>query len=187
MEPTITCLDARIEQEVRTPSDVETGDVIAFRTAACWPGRDATGFINHRVIETREGPDGPEYLTQGDANPKPDCWIPFDAIVGKVVDVQRNVYPENAALREAVNIVTGAALAAQRDYLDHIEVICGHRDPDACTATGADYDKGVRLWERTERTKADLDCWLTKARNSEYPGHIPADCKEETQFPGIPQ
>lgn len=177
MEPTLSCLDGRWERAVRSPEDVAVGSIVAFPTATCWPReRHAPGMTQHRVIAIREGSDGPEYLTQGDSNPEPDCWMPLGAIKTVVVRIAHDLHPENAPLRQAVNLVAAAALEARAEYLDFIEAQCGHRDPTRCSLGGRDYDTAIWLMERANRTKADHDCWQAKAIHAEYPGHIPKGC-----------
>ena len=153
------------------------GDVVTFEERACWQGPFQSPYTRHRVVAIRAGSDGTEYLTEGDANPEPDCWVPFDAIRKVIVDVRKNVYPANKPLLDAVQLILAAYDESGREYLDHTEVICGTRDPVQCAPPpGAARDKGLRLWEQTERLKADFECWTSKAIRSEYPGHIPDGC-----------
>lgn len=180
MEPAITCLDALVKQRIKAPEDVDVGDVVSFPSNECWPGRyqsdTMSGYTSHRIVAVRAGEDGPEYLTQGDNNLEPDCWLPFEFLHTKVVEVRRGLYPANAALRNAVNLMAEAARTAIDEYLDHIEAACGHRGPDPCPLKGAAYDTADYLFNRADQLAADHDCWVTKAVLSEYPGHIPASC-----------
>ena len=191
MTPALTCLDQAAVRTVTEPAQIAVGDVVTFKSHACWDYRFGVGvseYVRHRVVAVRAGTDAPEYLTQGDANPEPDCWVPFGAVHWVVVDVRKNVYPANKPLFDAVQLVLTAYNEAERAYLDHTEAICGHRDPANCAPPhGADRDHGERLWERTERLKADLECWFTKARRSEYPGHIPATCQDPQTVVRVPR
>lgn len=94
-----------------------------------------------------------------------------------VVDVRKNVCTANRPLFDAVQLILTAFDDAGRAYLDHTEAICGTRDPAQCAPPpGAARDKGIRLWEQTERIKADYERWASKARRSEYPGDVPDGC-----------
>ena len=176
MAPAVTCLDAVQWDDVTEPAQIAVGKVVSFQTSTCWPNRPTTGVTVHRVIAIRAGVAGPEYLTQGDANPEPDCWVPYASIERVQVGVIKNRYPENAQLHTAMMRARDAYFQAQVGYLDYIEGQCGHRNPTRCTLTGANYDTAKRLWERTERTKTAAECWRNKALGSQYPGHIPDIC-----------
>ena len=153
------------------------GDVVSFEDRVCRPPTPGFPYTKHRIIAVRTGEAGPEYLTKGDNSLRLDCWIPLEAIRQVVVDVRKNVYPGNKPLFDAVQLILTALNEAGREYLDHTEAICGSRDPAPCAPPqGAARDKGIRLWELTEQLGADYECWASKARRSEYPGHIPDGC-----------
>jgi hypothetical protein len=59
------------------PPHIHFGDVLAFDSA----GR----LIVHRLVRIAPG----QYLLKGDNNPQPDGWFPADAILGRVVRVER--------------------------------------------------------------------------------------------------
>ena len=70
----------------------------------------------HRVVEIRQLDGTWYYLTKGDAFDKPDnCWAPHRDVLGVVVKVERNLYPENTKLRQAVNAAKAEMLANPRD------------------------------------------------------------------------
>jgi signal peptidase len=59
------------------PEDVAVGDVITFQLVSGRPE-----VATHRVIAVTESPDGgPEFVTKGDANPKPDDVVVVPAQV----------------------------------------------------------------------------------------------------------
>ena len=176
MEPAITCLDQRVERWAPLPDDVAVGSVVSFASTTCWPDDPAAATTSHRVIEVRGSGERTEYLTQGDANPDPDCWLSHDAIKTVTVDVRRNVYRENTELRDAVNAARTAYDTAKADYLVFIEVECGVTDPTACALSGDAYDEGRRLYEHKEATKVQFECWFASAKRMERPGHIPERC-----------
>ena len=68
MRPTINPGDLVIAYAVR-PTDIRNGDIITFRAPL---GSHAP--YTHRVVRIIAGPDGPEFTTKGDANPRPDIW-----------------------------------------------------------------------------------------------------------------
>ena len=175
MAPALTCLD---QVAVRTPTaeeQITVGDVVSFPMRVCIPFT-APRHIEHRVVAVRAGEDGTEYLTKGDANLEPDCWVPFHLIKHVVVDVRKDVFPANGPLYVAVRVVWAAHREAMVAYLDDVEALCGHRDPALCSPPASPaYDEMVRKWQRAEATHADLECWVQKAQLSQYPGHIPRD------------
>lgn len=73
---------------VRTkPEEIKNGEIIVFR------GRGGE-LIIHRVVDIVFINNTYYYVTKGDNNPGPDVWhfgnmpgIPFDKVVGKVVDI----------------------------------------------------------------------------------------------------
>jgi signal peptidase I len=52
-----------------SPERIEAGDIIAF-TAPTGSNR----LVTHRVVEVDPSPDGPAFITRGDANPSADPW-----------------------------------------------------------------------------------------------------------------
>ena len=82
MSPAIDPGDVVVAERV-APSDVRNGDVITFRAPL---GSHAP--YTHRVVRIRYGADGPEFVTQGDANAAPDGWTVRYAAEGwRVVQV----------------------------------------------------------------------------------------------------
>ena len=69
--------------------EIRTGDIVMF----CEPG---TGrYVMHRVWDQRDG----QYLIWGDNCPKPDGWMPADAIWGRITLIergQREIRPDPA-------------------------------------------------------------------------------------------
>ena len=68
MRPVINPGDLVIARAVR-PTDIRNGDVITFRAPL---GSHAP--YTHRVVRVISGPDGPQFITKGDANATPDVW-----------------------------------------------------------------------------------------------------------------
>ena len=68
MQPAIDPGDLVVAQRL-SPADIGNGDVITFRAPT---GSQAP--YTHRVVRTVHRPDGPEFVTQGDANAAPDLW-----------------------------------------------------------------------------------------------------------------
>ena len=114
MEPAITCLDTVTWNYNFTPDDLVVGATVRVPNRACDLAAEPSTFA-HRVIDIRTVAGQPEYLTKGDANPEPDCWVPFHRINAYIIDIEKNVRPENAELRDHVN-------QARRDF-DHASLI----------------------------------------------------------------
>ena len=190
MEPVLTCLDRPIWLEDFTPEDVVIGATISY-DPDCWEDEANNLGTAHRVlnIEVREGVH--YYWPKGDANQKADgCWIPETSVRGYLIDIEKNVRMENAALRDAVNSskATRDARAAESEaaenaYLDVIERYCGHRVPEECyldpgpyAVADAAYARWNAAFQRYEAAWTLWDCWYDNALKSEYPGHIPHAC-----------
>lgn len=78
MEPALDTGGVAFVERIQ-PEDVRVGDIITFRRP------DADAQVTHRVIEVVATPEGPRYLTKGDANEIPDEWVVRPSqLVGKV-------------------------------------------------------------------------------------------------------
>ena len=85
MHPTINPGDLVIARAV-DPEAIRNGDVITFRAPL---GSHAP--YTHRVVRTMYQPDGPHFVTKGDANPAPDGWTVHYAAEGwRLVGVLRH-------------------------------------------------------------------------------------------------
>lgn len=85
MRPAINPGDLVIAQAVR-PADIRNGDIITFRAPL---GSHAP--YTHRVVRIISSPDGPQFVTRGDANATPDGWTVHYAAEGwRVVHVLRH-------------------------------------------------------------------------------------------------
>ena len=190
MEPVITCLDRPLWLLDFKPEDVVIGATISY-DPDCWEDQANVVGTAHRVlnIEVRGGVY--YYWPKGDANKKADgCWIPETSVRGYLIDIEKNVRMENAALRDAVNGAKAARDArrvesenARAAYLDVIERYCGHRVPGECyldpgpyAVADAAYYRYDAAYEKYDAAWNLWDCWYDNALKSEYPGHIPHAC-----------
>lgn len=102
MHPAINPGDLVVARPVR-PTDIRNGDVITFRAPL---GNHAP--YTHRVVRTLYRPDGPHFVTQGDANAAPDAWtVHYTAEGWRVAQVFRHAglvlaFRESAAGRGLV-------------------------------------------------------------------------------------
>ncbi|MCY4623943.1 MAG: hypothetical protein OXC99_02945 [Chloroflexi bacterium] len=161
MEPLLTCLDSATWLSDFTPDDVVVGATITFPGARCWPGD--TGHTAHRVIDVRTINGVREYLPKGDANDDADCWIPHSAVRDYIVEIHKNTRPANAELRDGVN-------TAKENYRQlRVRHGCSRSFSQTCYASGTAYTQLVRAYRAYQ-------CWLSNARESRYPGHIPNPC-----------
>ena len=188
MEPVITCLDRPIMLEDFKPADVVIGATIGY-DPDCWEDEANVVGTMHRVvnIEVRDGVY--YYWPKGDANEKADgCWIPETSVRGYLIDIEKNVRMENAALRDAVNgakATRDAAWArAEATLASYYAVRDRHCQRDeGCTVPTPIYNQLNRLWaaydaayDRYSATWDLWDCWYDNALRSEYAGHIPHAC-----------
>ncbi len=173
MEPVVTCLDEATWLEDFRPEDITVGATIAFHPGC---GDDVSGRgTAHRVeaIEVRGGVH--YYWPKGDNNLAADgCWIPEQNIRGYIVEMHRNVRPENAELRELVNEAIDTWKEAVAAYFALYDRYCerGQR----CTVPTNVFVRLQTLERAWESTLDDLACWQESAKASQYPGHIPWRC-----------
>ena len=156
------------------------------------------------AIEVRDGVH--YYWPKGDAADEPDgCWVPEAHVTGYVIEMHKDVNPENAELRENVNAAWAALSAAEAaldeaksvldeadaHYDDLMERLCGAGvSPSNCVLPTAQYNLATAAYNRytiayQEYSAAfDLykaafgtwECWQIAAKKSERPGHIPYSC-----------
>ena len=164
MYPAITCLDRGTWLEEFNPEDIVVGATISFNPN-CWEeGPDGTPTA-HRVKEIKVE-DGTYYFwPRGDANREDDgCWVHQDNVEGYLIEIEKDVVPENAYLQSQVR-------AARVAYDNLWSTHCGHVGPSGtCYLSGYIYD--------IVRDALNLyNCWLRNAQESRYPGHIPNHCR----------
>ena len=171
MEPVITCMDEATWLYDFDPADIVVGTTIAFHPA-CWKSERA---IAHRVVNIQVR-DGVHYFwPQGDAADEPDgCWVPESAVRAYIIEVHKDVRPDNAELREAV-------LAAKETFDEALDAYYALRDRyctrgAACTVPNSIYGRLVQLRAEAVRAQSVYRCWIKNAKDSKYPGHIPHDC-----------
>jgi signal peptidase I len=122
MRPAINPGDLVIARRVQ-PTDIRNGDVISFRAPL---GSHAP--YTHRVVRILYRADGPEFITQGDANARPDVWTVHYATDGwRVVHVLRHA----GRFLAVEQSVTGRRLIAASVFIVTIAlmwpVFAGHR------------------------------------------------------------
>ena len=206
MEPQITCLDRVHLAPPTDPEDIVVGVVINV-DPHCGEGDGDGRGVAHRVtaIKVRNGVH--YYATKGDAIGAVDtCWIPYSDVLEYLIAVDKDVYPENAELRDQVNSALAAFraeqvkvdaverryLAARETYFALIEQICGEgvsfgncpRMTDAQEQQiRASFDHSEDLYDEFRAASRELsaarrhwECWYRNAERSLGPGHIPHPC-----------
>ncbi len=155
MEPTISCLDEATWLADFRPEDIVVGATIVF-SPSCWN----TQRVAHRVLEV-EVRNGTHYFwPKGDGNRQADgCWVPETNVEMYIVEVHRNVRPENAALRNHVN-------SAKDTYYELLDRYCGDIPSQECRLPNREYSEVRAAFD-------NYSCWTDVALNSRNPGHIP--------------
>ena len=121
--------------------------------------------------------DGVHYFwPKGDAANEPDgCWVPETHVRGYIVEIHKNVRPENAELR-------GAVLSAKETYDEALDAYYVVRDRYCarsamrCTVPNSVFGRITQLRQDAVRAHALYGCWIKNAQDSAYPGHIPHEC-----------
>ena len=201
MEPKLTCLDEVTILRNYASEDITVGTIVVFqgeeecvlRGPAEWLFGNRyqpclqylRPWIIHRVEDI--GPDG--YLTQGDASPESDGWIAMEDVVGYGIQVYRNVNPENARLRNAINAAKAqldsaeqALAAAEARWEVQVNEYCGANVGcevyyyDESDEVYVVYQQYERAFEQYKRAFDTYECWYKNAEDAQYPGHIPYSC-----------
>ncbi len=206
MEPAITCLDRVWLVPPTDPQDIVVGVVINV-DPHCGEGDGDGRGVAHRVtgIKVRNGVH--YYATKGDAVSAVDtCWVPYSDVLEYIIAVDKDVYPENAALRNGVNgalaafraeqVRAGAVeqryLAAREAYFTLIEQVCGvgvsfgncpHMTAAQEQQIRDAYDRSEDLYDDFRAASRELsaarrhwECWYRNAVRSLGPGHMPHEC-----------
>ena len=168
MEPAITCLDEVVILTNFSADEIVIGSVISFESKNCEnlddSGRD---YILHRV--TAIGGEGRSiyFDTKGDNNPEPDgCRTPPELVEGYIIEINRNVYPGNAQLRDKVNNAEAAYDSAYDEYVRLYTRYCGI-SPEAaeedCTLPTREYNAVNYAWEQVEYRRCRYNNALREA------------------------
>lgn len=171
MYPAITCTDRGTWLEKFNPEDIVVGATISF-SPNCWEEEPGDVSTAHRVKEIKVENGVYYFWPRGDANREDDgCWVHQDNVDGYLIEIQKNVVPENAYLQSQVR--------ASRVAYDNLwSRYCGHvSQSQKCYLSGGIYD--------IVRDALNLyNCWLRNAEESKYPGHIPNQCKPVSEAAG---
>ena len=187
MEPAYGCLDELLHLTDFAIGDITVGTVIGYNPGCNGRPRGAS----HRVMDIKVIDGEPHYWPKGDSNLRPDgCWVPHSDVLYYLIDIRRNVFPENTELWEAVNSsreayyaaldIRDAALEAHDDvYIRH----CGSASPRCTLPSRAAFEEAVAAWKVYEEARDAANalyetrrCWHDVARDSKRPGHIPRRC-----------
>ena len=164
MYPALTCLDISTWLLDFNVEDIVVGATISF-DPNCWEEQPSDTSTAHRVMDIKIENGVYYFWPKGDANREDDgCWVHQDNVDGYLIELEKDVVPENAYLQSQVR-------AAQVAHDNLWSRYCGHVSPsETCYLSGDIYD--------IVRDAYNLyNCWLRNAEESEYPGDIPYQCK----------
>lgn len=132
-------------------SQLQPGDIIAFAR----PGGEGE-IVSHRIVAVENGPDGPVFVTKGDANGAPDGW---------------RVPAAGPGWRYAFDIpYIGYVVGGLGSTRGRLVVV-------AVSATAAATMALLAIW-RPRRPKAAAPGDKTVAGHGEQPGAVPTACAE---------
>ena len=152
------------------------GTTISFNPD-CWEDEPNDRWTAHRVMDIKVENGVHYYWPKGDSNPEDDgCWVPEQHIRAYIIEIHRDVRPENAELRELVNAAKTVYNEARATYYELRDRHCPDRDATCTAPTFAIYHRLVALGDALDAAWDHYDCWAQVARDSEYPGHIPRRC-----------
>ena len=194
MEPKITCLDEATWVDNPRPEEIVVGAVISFSPGCGDHDEENPSFVAHRVMDIKVEDAVFYYWPKGDANDAPDgCWVPFSSVEAYIVELHKDVRPENAGLRDSVNgareradEARSAFQAAEAEYDAIIERYCGVGvAPNDCALPSPQYEIAIsahRDYVYALEVWSVLDehyrCWLDSAstaisREGEPPLYLP--------------
>ena len=137
MEPVITCLDTVDMLRNIDRDDIVIGAVVDVTLA---DGRR----VLHRVVDIR----GEKILPKGDNSDQDDGWVPLGNVNEYLVGITRNVYMDNAWLRERVNGAAAKEQTAWEEYERLAGRYCGGPDKvDPCHTSRSNFRKVLNAWE----------------------------------------
>lgn len=183
MEPKITCLDEATWLENPMPEEITVGTVISFNPN-CWEDEPDDTSTAHRVMDIKVENGVYYYWPQGDASDRPDgCWVPFDHVDGYIIEIHKDVNPENAELRNSVNEARASLEAAleelnrlRAEYRAIIDRYCGRGvNPANCQLASPEYEIAIRAFRAADSAYDDYEaafntweCWVESASNAIY-------------------
>ncbi|MBM3933941.1 MAG: hypothetical protein FJ319_06525 [SAR202 cluster bacterium] len=155
MEPKITCLDEALWLSNFKAEDITLGAIVSF-----YPTSDCSitsGPVAHRVVDIRWLGGAYSFRTRGDAADEDDgCWLPSSSINSYLIDLYKNVRPEYAELRNAVNAARADLDAKEADYLQKLQTYqqkrlqyCGSLT-GTCTLSTPRYNEMQSLYQALE-------------------------------------
>ena len=186
MEPKITCLDEATWLHDFDPKDIVVGTTISFDPGC--GGSEPTGVgISHRVMNIKFENGSFYFWPRGDNNLTDDgCWIHESRVRSYLIEIHKNVRPQNAELRRNVNAATVAYRAAGQalnDALSEMErlrveserLLNAHNanpSPESYAEWKVASDAWRSAYARWEELRADFEpvhaayiCWLDYARS----------------------
>ena len=102
MEPDISCLDRVKILTNFQPEEIQKDYIIVFEAKDCESLGD--GDTMHRVVDIAIDEGRYTFETRGDRSFANDgCWTPASRVLGYVTEIEKDVVPENTALRNLVN------------------------------------------------------------------------------------
>ena len=201
MEPKLTCLDEVTILRNYAPRDITVGTIVVFQgeqECAQWHHlgwsfgqelRTCVQYHRPQIIHHFLEIGSHSYLIKGDSNRESDGWIAVDDVLGYVIQVHRNVHPENTTLRNAINAAkarldaTEQALeVAEARYEARTNEYCGvnvgcrvyyYDESDPIYIAFQQYEQAYMHFKNAFDT---YGCWYKNAEDSLYPGHIPRSC-----------
>ena len=81
-----------------------------------------------------------------------------------VIEIHKDVRPENAELRQAVLDAKALVVKARQDFHDYCDQWATSQTPDLCLFPKDKYEWSVYLVEVRTAAKEYLGCWLNVAR-----------------------
>ena len=175
MEPVITCLDEARWLDDFKPEDITVGSTISF-DPDCWESIADGSSTAHRVLKIRIVNGVHQFWPKGDNNEEPDgCWVPETNVNGYIIAIYKNVRPERAPLRNAVNKAKADYIQARDEYRDYRERNGCHRSEGECLFDyGAPYQTALRLYNKAEDAHVTYLCWIDYAKEDRaYGSPIP--------------
>ena len=149
MYPAITCMDKGTWLRDFDPEEIVVGATISFNPN-CWEEEPDDISTSHRVKEIKVEDDIYYFWPRGDANRGDDgCWVHQDNVGGYLIELKKDVVPQNAYLQSQVR-------AAQVAYDNLWSRYCGHVGPsERCYLSGGIYDTVQDAYELH-------NCWYTQ-------------------------
>ncbi len=155
MEPELQVGDLIFSKDVKSPDEINVGDIVTFKGDADFDFKKVT----HRVIEVPAAKNGERFfITKGDANKADDGEIPFSAIQSKMrskLDFAKKIYDVFLSPWGLLIFIAALIMIYFDELLTLAKVLTGNYDPEENEEYREEIER-ERIEEEKRRKEEEL-------------------------------